>query len=87
MKNYILVMMALALVSTSVMADRVVTGSNGNGKHRGNTENEACEGAKDDALDKRSYNEQVAKYYSCDCKENDKGRWVCTVDARLQKVR
>ncbi len=86
MRKYILVAV-LALASTNAMADRVMTGTNGNGIHRGNSENEACEAAKEDALGKRSYNEQVAKYYSCDCKENDKDRWVCTVDARLQKVR
>ena len=86
MKKYILVA-ALALASTNAVADRVVTGTSGNGNHRGNSENEACSAAKDDALDKRSYNEQVAKYYSCDCRQNEKDRWVCTVDARLQKVR
>jgi hypothetical protein len=86
MKKYILVA-ALVLASTNAMADRVVSGTNGNGNSRGNTESEACEGAKDDALDKRSYNEQVAKYYSCDCHQNKKDRWICTVDARLQKVR
>lgn len=86
MGKYILVA-ALVLVSTNALADRVVSGNSGNGKSRGNTENEACTAAKEDALDKRSYNEQVAKYYPCECKQNEKDRWICTVDARLQKIR
>lgn len=84
MMNYILAAM-LALASANALADREVSGTNGNKK--GSTEAEACAAAKEDILDKRTYNEQVAKYMPCDCKQNEKGNWSCTVNATLQKVR
>lgn len=86
MKKFILAA-ALVLASTNVMAERVVAGTNGNGETKGESKAEACKGAKDDALGKRTYNEQVAKYAQCDCKQNDKGHWSCTVDATLEKTR
>ncbi|ADE12239.1 hypothetical protein [Sideroxydans lithotrophicus] len=86
MEKYIL-LAALVFASTNALADRAVTGTNGNGEKKGGSEAEACAAAKEDVLSKRTYNEQVAKYMPCECKQNDKGNWSCTVDARLQKVR
>jgi hypothetical protein len=86
MNKYIL-MAALALISANAMADRVVTGTNGNGDTLGSSKAEACTTAKTEALKQRSYDEQVAKYSTCDCNQNEKGRWSCTVDATLEKVR
>lgn len=86
MNKYILAA-ALVLASANAMADRVVSGTNGNGDTFGGSKAEACTTAKQDALGKRTYDEQVAKYSSCDCNQNDKGRWSCTVDAIFAKVR
>lgn len=86
MKKYILAA-ALILASTNAMAERVVIGSNGNGDSSGSSKDEACSTAKGDALSKRSYNEQVAKYSTCDCKQNEKGSWSCIVEATLEKTR
>jgi hypothetical protein len=86
MKMYIL-MAALVLASTNAMAERVVTGTNGNGDALGGSKAEACTTAKEEALGKRTYDEQVAKYAGCDCKQNEKGRWSCTVEATLEKTR
>ncbi len=77
----------LALASANAMADRVVSGTNGNGDTLGSSKAEACTTAKQDALGKRTYDEQVAKYSSCACNQNDKGHWSCTVDATFAKVR
>ena len=85
MKKYIL-MTALVLASANAMAERVVSGTNGSGKP-GASKEEACAAAKEDVMRQRSYNEQVGKYFSCECNQNDKGNWSCTVDAKLEKVR
>lgn len=84
MKKFILAA-ALVLASANVMAERVVSGANGNTS--GATKTEACTTAKENALGKRTYDEQVAKYSACDCKQNEKGSWSCTVDATLEKTR
>lgn len=86
MKKYILVA-ALALASANAMADRVVSGANGKIDTSSGSKAEACTTAKEDALSKRTYDEQVAKYSACDCKQNEKGSWSCTVEATLEKTR
>ena len=86
MKKFILAA-ALVLASANAMAERVVSGTNGNGNSKDESKAEACKNAKDDALGKRTYNEQVAKYAACECKQNEKGNWSCTVDATLEKTR
>jgi Tfp pilus assembly protein FimT len=87
MNKYILVA-ALALASTNALANnRVVSGTNGNGDTLGSSKAEACTTAKKDALGKKAYDEQVAKYSPCDCNQNEKGRWSCTVDATFQTIR
>jgi len=84
MKKYFLVA-TLVLASTNAMAERVISGTNGIAS--GGSRSEACESAKEDALGKRSQNEQVAKYAECECKQNEKGSWSCTVETTLEKTR
>ena len=69
MNNYILAA-ALVLASANAMADRVVAGTNGNGETLGGSKAEACTTAKQDALRQRTYDEQVAKYSSCNCNQD-----------------
>lgn len=85
--NKFILAVALVLVSANAMAERVVSGANGKGDTSDSSQAEACTAAKDDALGKRTYNEQVAKYSACECKQNEKGSWACTVDATLEKTR
>lgn len=86
MKKYILAA-ALVLASANALAERVVSGSNGKSQTSDGSKAEACNAAKDDALSKRAYDEQVAKYSPCECKQSEKGTWACTVDATLEKTR
>jgi hypothetical protein len=86
MKKYILAA-ALVLVSANAMAERIVSGTTGKGDKFGGSQDAACSAAKDEALKQRSYNEQVKKYFACECKQNEKGLWSCSVDAALEKVR
>jgi hypothetical protein len=82
-----MLMVALILVSANAIAERVVSGTNEMSKASGESRSEACKTAKEDALIKRTYDEQLAKYSPCECKQNEKGSWACTVDATLEKTR
>jgi hypothetical protein len=86
MKKYILVA-ALAFAASNAMAERIVSGTNEKDRNSGGNKAEACKTAKEDALIKRTYDEQLAKYSPCECKQNEKGNWACTVDATLEKTR
>lgn len=86
MKKYILVAALLFAVSNA-MAERMVSGTNEKDQTSGSSKAEACKAAKEDALIKRTYDEQLAKYSPCECKQNEKGSWACTVDATLEKTR
>lgn len=86
MKKYI-VTVALILASANAMAERVVSGTNEKDGTSGESRAGACKTAKADALIKRTYDEQLAKYSPCECKQNEKGSWACTVDATLEKTR
>lgn len=86
MNKYILAA-TLLLASADAIAERIVSGSNGKGETAGGSKAEACKAAKDDALTKRTYDEQVAKYAACECKQNEKGSWACSVEATLEKTR
>ncbi len=86
MKKYI-VAAALILVSANAMAERVVSGTNEKDRTSSESRAEACKTAKDDALIKRTYDEQLAKYSPCECNQSEKGSWACTVEATLEKTR
>ncbi len=84
MKKYLLAV-AMIFLSANAMADRVVSGSNGKGDDGDRTE--ACRAAKDDVMGKKANDELVAKFSQCDCKENEKGNWACSVEVTFKKAR
>ena len=84
MKKYVLAA-ALIFLSANAMADRIVSGANGKGDDSDRTE--ACRAAKDDVMGKKANDELVAKFSQCDCKENEKGNWACSVEVTFKKAR
>lgn len=85
MKKYLLV--AMIFLSANAMADRLVSGSNGKGDSTDSSRAEACRAAKDDVMGKKANDELVAKFSQCDCKENEKGNWLCSVEVTFKKAR
>jgi opacity protein-like surface antigen len=92
MKKYLLAA-ALVIVSTSAMADRMISAqSNGwraalGGGYK--TKQDACKDAKGDAQDQASKNnEEVQSYGQCDCENKGSANtpdWSCAVDAKVSK--
>ena len=82
MKKYILAA-ALVLASTSVMADSTVSGVT---KYPARSKADACQQAKVAAAGYASSDEQVERYSKCDCDQDKKGDWSCSVDANLEKI-
>ena len=79
MKKYLLAA-ALVMISTSAMADRVMTAPGS-----AQTKSQACAAAKNWAESRaRENGEQVVKFSACDCEEIT-DRWDCHTDARLEK--
>lgn len=83
MKKILLI--ALVLVSTSAMAERMVTGESSDDQGRPTTSTsrpEACDSAKKNAKSKKAANEDVKEYGKCDC-DGKPGAWSCIVNAQL----
>ena len=78
---------ALICMSANAMADRVVSGSNEKVENSDGSRTEACRAAKDSVLEKKANDELVAKFSECDCKQNEKGSWACSVEVTFKNAR
>lgn len=86
MNKYILAV-ALMFLSANAMADRVVSGSNEKVENSDGSRAEACRAAKDDVMEKKANDELVRKFSECDCKQNEKGNWACSVEVTFKAAR
>lgn len=86
MNKYIFAV-ALMFLSANAMADRTVMGSNEKVENSNGSKAEACSAAKEDVMKEKANNELLAKYSDCECKQNEKGSWSCSVEATFRNAR